>query len=175
MKGTFTAHARDYALGITDNGKEQAAVLFEITEGDEAGERLTWFGYFTEKTAARTIESLRHCGWQGNDLSTITADDLCNDVSIVVDEEEYNGELRTKIQWVNRLGSGLAVKTRMDPTAAASFAARMKGACMAIKPSAPQAATAPKPRPAPQKPAAQAKQNEYPYDDAAPGPEQDPF
>jgi len=170
MNGTFTAIARDYALGMTNGGDPQVAVLFEITEGEETGKVLTWHGFFTEKTTARTIESLRHCGWQGNDLDKISPDDLTAAVSIVVEEESYKGKVYDKIQYVNRLGAGLAVKTRMDPSAAASFAARMKGACMAVKPSTP---AAPKPRPvAPARAPQRDTREDYPENDTA---EPDPF
>jgi len=145
--GKYTARATDVALGMTETGKEQIAVSFEVVDGDQAGEEITWYGYFTEKTAERTIESLRHMGWQGNDLAAIAVDQLPNEVSIVVDADEYNGVTRMKVQWVNRAGAGLALRTRMAPDAASSFAARMKGLCMSVKADAPQV---PRPRnPAP--------------------------
>lgn len=165
--GRHAARAIDVGLATADTGSEQIAVLFEVTEGECQGEQITWYGYFTEKTTKRTIESLRHCGWQGNDLAALTAEDMPNEVTLVCEDDTYNGETRVKVKWVNRLGSGLAVKARMDSSAAASFAARMKGACMAIKPSAP--AAAPKPRPA-QQPTQQptrSAQADYPENDAS--------
>jgi hypothetical protein len=130
----FRAKAVDVGLGFTNNGNEQIGVVFEVVEGDCAGEEITWYGFFTEKTAQRTIESLRYCGWQGNDLASIDVEDIPKVVQIVVEEDEYEGKRRLRVQWVNRDGAGLAMKTRLAGSAAASFAARMKGLCMAVKP-----------------------------------------
>lgn len=141
--GKYVAKAQDVGLGMTDTGKEQIGILFEVVEGESAGEVVTWRGYFTEKTAQRTIESLRHCGWQGDDLSTLTVDDLPANVQIVVDEEEYDGSTYTRVKWVNRLGAGLAMKSAMDASSAKSFAARFRGLCAAT----PKQKPAPAPTP----------------------------
>ncbi len=65
--GKYRARPIAAALGLTSKGTDQIAVTFELL--DPAGERITWYGFFTEKTTDRTLESLRHCGWKGNDLS----------------------------------------------------------------------------------------------------------
>ena len=65
--GNYRGRPVRAALGTSSKGTEQIAVEFELIE--PAGERMTWYGFFTEATTDRTIESLRHCGWQGNDLS----------------------------------------------------------------------------------------------------------
>jgi hypothetical protein len=128
--GTYVARATEWDLGTTDNGKDYIGVLFRIEEGEAVGQTITWYGYFTEKTEQRTIESLRYCGWEGHNFADLNGLDK-NLVKIVVDEEEYEGRIRTKVQWINRLGS-MAIKNVMDDKARAAFAARMKGAAMAI-------------------------------------------
>jgi hypothetical protein len=130
--GTFQVRAVEAALGLAGNGTEQVAVLFEvIEEGEHKGKRITWYGYFTDAALARTIESLRHAGWQGadlGDLSTIGSAEC----SIVVDWESYEGSDHLRVKWVNAGGSGgLALKTRMDEAAKRAFAARMKGRVIA--------------------------------------------
>jgi hypothetical protein len=150
VPGKYKALATDVGLGLTEGGNEQIAVLFELTEGEFTGETITWFGYFTEKTTARTIESLRHCGWQGNDLDIITASDLPKEVQLVIEEEvDQKGDARMRVRWVNRLGNSIALKHRLEGSQAKSFAARMKGACMAIPADGnggvPRPAAAPKP------------------------------
>ena len=130
--GTYIARAEELDFGITDNNKDYVAVQFKIEEGESIGQRITWFGYFSEKTHERTIQALRYCGWEGHDFTRITNDDIRkNLVQLVIDEEEYEGKLRTKVQWVNRLG-GMAVKNRMSDEQRAAFAKRMKGAALSV-------------------------------------------
>lgn len=131
MRGTFKARGIEGALGYTSGGNEQVAVRLRIVEGDEAGHEITWHGYFTEKTTERTLESLRHLGWKGDDLFDLSGIDA-NDVSIVVEEEEYDGKLQSKVRWINAAG-GLAMKERMSEGDAKRFAQRMKGAAVASR------------------------------------------
>lgn len=125
-RGTYKARAYDAALGVSSKGTEQIAVAFRVTEGDYAGQSITYYGFFSEKTVDRTLESLRHMGWTGDDLTSLDGIDA-NEVEIVVDhEEDQQGEMRARVRWVNKPGSGLAMKERMSPQAAKAFAAKMK-------------------------------------------------
>jgi hypothetical protein len=130
--GTHRAHAIDCALGMTKTGKEQVGVCFEV---EESGERITWFGYFTDGTFDRTIESLRYIGWNGTDLMELRQGlpAGCDKVvEIVVDDEtDQNGEPRRKVRWVNG-GGGVAVREVLDEAQARSFAARMKSRVAAL-------------------------------------------
>lgn len=124
--GTFTVKGVRGALGYTNTGKEQVGVeLCVVDDGEFFGERITWYGYFTEKTFDRTIESLRILGWDGDDLSDLTGLDR-NEAQAVIEEDEYDGKLRLKVQWINAKG-GLAIQKPMGDSEAASFAQRMKG------------------------------------------------
>lgn len=114
------------ALGRTGGGKPQVAVELELLSGPDAGHCITWYGYFTDDTTQRTIESLRHLGWKGNNLSVLDGIDQ-NVVSIEINHEEYNGEQQAKVRWINAPG-GLAMKEVMDPAEALQFARSMKGA-----------------------------------------------
>jgi hypothetical protein len=131
MQGTFKARAKEWALGLSSTSKEQVAVLFEITQGEHAGKAVTWFGYFTENTTERTLDSLRHCGWDGDNFVELKGLDA-NEVEIVVEEEEYEGKRRTKVQWVNR-PSRLAMREPMNGQAQAAFAAKMRGKALQHK------------------------------------------
>lgn len=143
------------ALGFTSGGKEQIAVQFEFL--DPAGEKLTWYGYFTDAAFDRTIESLRACGWTGSSLDEFSADHLpagfANQVELVVQHEEYQGKTQVRIAFVNSIGSGVALKSAMDAAQARAFAAKMKGRIAALSGGIPPAKVAPKavprPRPAP--------------------------
>jgi hypothetical protein len=144
-------------LGFAKNGTEQLGVDFVITEGPSEGQHITWWGFFTDKTADRTIESLRIMGWQGDDLCDLTGIDQ-NPVDLVIEAEEYEdkrtGEIRSigKVRWVNRAG-GLSLKDAMSPAQAREFAARMRGKVVSLgAPKRPMASapanTRPTPRPA---------------------------
>jgi hypothetical protein len=125
--GNHVAAARSWQFGKTAKGGEQIAVLFEILEGPDAGNSVTWFGYFTEKTVDRTIEALRYCGMEGDDLSAIR--ELPNKVQIVVEHETYEGKTRAKVAWVNQLGGGaIKLNNPMDDRELKSFSARMRSA-----------------------------------------------
>lgn len=129
MNGTVKARAKEWALGLSSTGKEQIAVMFELTSGEHAGQSITWFGYFTENTVDRTLDSLRHCGWQGDNLAELDSLDA-NEVELVLGEEEYDGKVRTKVQWVNR-PARLALKEQMSAAQAAAFAQKMRGRAVA--------------------------------------------
>jgi hypothetical protein len=133
MAGTnrryYRARAIEAGLGESSTGKEQVAVSFEILTEGVPEKFLTWFGYFTDATANRTIESLRHCGWKGDDLTDISG--LDQEVDLVVEEEEYEGKQHTKVQWVNRPG-GLTIKTPLSPDKAKAFSASMRDRIRAL-------------------------------------------
>jgi hypothetical protein len=156
--GTYRARAVFGQLGETSTGKEQVAVEFELLDL-EGQPRITWFGYFTEKTEQRTIEALRRCGWMGLDLTDLRGLDS-NEVSIVVEAEEYNGTWTPRVKWVNAPG-GMALKAPLMGAKASAFAARMKAKIAAFDQS-----QAFKPRPGPPTaapaPRAQAKPNGRP-------------
>lgn len=128
--GTYRVRGVDGALGMTGTGKEQVGVELEILEGDAKGQRITWRGYFTDGTFDRTIESLRHLGWQGNDLADLRGINA-NEAVAVIEHEQYEGKLRARVQWINAPG-GIALKERLDASQTAAFAARMKGRILAL-------------------------------------------
>jgi hypothetical protein len=129
---TYIARADSGDLCYTENEnpKPYVIVQFIIEEGERAGTTLPWYGYFTEKTEANTMKSLRVCGWSGNDLSDLSgiSDNL---VQIVVADEEYNGQIREKVRWVNKFGS-MAVKGKMTDEQKKQFAQRMRGLAMSL-------------------------------------------
>lgn len=163
-EGRYKARGVEGALGMTGTGREQVAVLVEVTQGEHAGEQLTWYGYFTEKTVDRTFESLRLLGWEGDDLTDLRGINA-NEVSIEVEhEEDSEGRKRARVKWING-GGGLVMKERLAEGAARAFAARMKGAAIASRQ---KSGGAPKPSNG-QRPAQAARAASYeeapPFDD----------
>lgn len=129
--GRYVGIARDANLGFTDRGKEQVAVEFEILEGPHTGERRTWYGYFTEATQQRTLEALRFCGWDNDDIFELLPSVTRNKVQLTIEHDEYQDKVRDKIAWVNRLG-GLAIKNPMSDQQKRQFSARMKMAAKGV-------------------------------------------
>jgi hypothetical protein len=134
MAGTWVAKAIDAQLGFAQTGTEQVAVLFEIREGEQKGQRMTWFGFFTERAAERTLESLRNAGWQSDDLSDLSTVGS-RDCQIVVEEEtDQNGQPRDRVRWVNSLGPGrVQLKQEMSADQKRAFAARMRGLAVSTR------------------------------------------
>lgn len=138
--GTYMARATGAELGYTSGGKEQLAIAFSLV--DQPGQRITWYGGFSteingnakKSPCERTFETLRTCGWQGDDLSDLSGIEE-NEVEIVIDiEADQNGVGRNRVKWVNAPGGGgPAMKNVMPPDQKKAFAAKMKGAALASK------------------------------------------
>lgn len=140
-KATYPATAFAVSFGEAESGNNQIAVSFEIVDERFHGETITWTGTFTERATVRTIESLRHMGWAGDDLSEFEAMDetavraaLPNAISLVCEPEEYDGQWRLKAQWVNRPGAGrFAFKKPVAGNDLKAFAAQMRATVRGVR------------------------------------------
>jgi hypothetical protein len=144
----YRARAREWTLGESSKGTPQVVVAFNILDEGAAEKALTWYGYFTDATADRTLESLKHMGFEGDDITIL--DGLGrNEVSLVVEDEEYEGQTHARVRWVNKAG-GLAVKQPLQADKLRAFAAEMKAKLRAggVKP-APKPASDKRPEPPP--------------------------
>ena len=108
--GRHQARVIDYGLTETKAGDPQVRVKFKLV-GD--GSEITWFGSLKEGKASEiTIDSLLVCGLHGTDLLILeggSGSGALNEekiVSIVVEDEEYNGKTTTKVKWINSLDGG---------------------------------------------------------------------
>lgn len=138
--GRYRARATGAEMGFTNAGKEQIAISFDLL--DKPGQRVTWYGMFTTEITGnarvsqcdRTMESLRHCGWNTDDLSDL-AGITDNEVDLTIDTEtDLQGQPRSRVKWVNAAGSGgPALKNVMPDVAKRSFAAKMKAAALASR------------------------------------------
>lgn len=153
--GSYKARATQVLLTkSSQKGTPLIQVNFQIQdEGEHHGETIRWDGYLTEKTAERTIESLGHCGWTGDDISVFTKEGVLqgcdlNDVTLVVEleayegnDEKYKGKQFPRVQWVNKTGGrGLNVENAMPVAEALAFAEKMKGLVHKVKAKAPASA-----------------------------------
>jgi hypothetical protein len=148
---TYRAKGCDWQLNTAGTGNERISVLFEITQGPCEGQKRRWDGYFTEKAVERTFDSLRHCGWTGDNLGTLDGLDA-NEVEIVCSIEEYadreTGEarVREKVEWVNR-PARINTRNQLSGGELEAFAARMRGPAVAHKQKYGATPNAPTPRP----------------------------
>lgn len=150
--GTYNAIAKSAQLSEAKTGTEQVAVLFEIVDAEFAGQTITWFGFLTENAMRRTLESLRHAGWTGDDITELSS--LSGDtpnVQLVVEHEEWNGQTRAKVKWVNSGNGGLNT-TPLAANKAEALKRKVKAAALAMareQGGAKAAAPAPARRPQP--------------------------
>lgn len=135
-KATYRVRAIACSFGVSeDKGTTQIAVECQVAEGEFTGETIAWVGHFTEKTVARTFESLFNFGWAGDDLSELGELDearatemLPSEVDIVCEPEEYQSEWKLRVRWVNKPGAGkFEFKAPLTGSALKAFAAQMKG------------------------------------------------
>jgi hypothetical protein len=140
--GTYRSKPVEVMMGKSkDKGTPFVGVMFEVVGGDFNGQKLKWEGYLTEKTAERTLESLQHCGWTGDDLSVFAKPEgaklLTNEVDLVVEMEpgiKDDGKEYPKVQWVNRAGSGPKFTgAALDAGEAAAFGQKFRGLALALK------------------------------------------
>jgi hypothetical protein len=155
--GTYKARGIAAQLGFTEGGKEQVAVQLEILDENYHGETISWYGYFTEKTADRTLESLRLLGWASDDLFDLSGIGS-TEIRAILEEEDYNGKMILKVKWINGPG-GLALKAPMSDAQARDFSQRMKGLVLSNKQ---RAGSAPKTAPKTQQRTAPPRRDDVP-------------
>jgi hypothetical protein len=147
--GRHSVKVAAHMLGRSGTGTHHVAVLFE----DEAGDRITWYGYLSDKAIERTVASLQVLGWDpaehGGRIDSLNGTDLLvdADAEIVVENEEYEGKVRPKVKWVNAPGGGMG--EAMDAVDADVFAASLRAKVLSAAKPTPNGAPGPAKRPEP--------------------------
>lgn len=121
----------------SNKGTPQVVVCFEVLRGPQAGQRMSWIGYFTEKSEERTLKALRLCGFTGDDLDAFAGQVPNNEVQIDVQEETDNqGRIRTKIAWINdpSFGSGMKMENALSGADLRKFGAQFKSKLKSLPP-----------------------------------------
>lgn len=92
-------------LGETKDGQ----LFIEITFGNPDGDTISTQKYTSDKAWEYTERDLKTCGWdaeangfQFEQFNSEPSPILGNEVSITVEEEEYNGKTRTRVKSINR-------------------------------------------------------------------------
>ena len=107
-------------------GTKQVLVQFELLEGQHAGRRVPWFGYFSEKAWENTVKGLRACGFKGEDLAALPSQQLDQEVSLVVGINEWEGKKNNRVEWVNAASGGIKLAAPMNGNDLRQFSAFMK-------------------------------------------------
>ena len=141
----YTMKAVAGGLGKTQGGNPQLGVELQVVEENCRGERITWYGYFSDKAKEFTFRTLRTLGWEGDDLSNLAGIEK-NEVRVLVADEEYEGKVSLKVKGVYPLG-GAGLANPMTEAEAKAFAATMKGDVIAFRNAAGSKTESSKPRP----------------------------
>jgi hypothetical protein len=131
-RGRAVAGSEQY--GTTNNGTDQIAIDLDL----DGGHRVSTFLYFSDKAAKYSIQRLRSLGWQGSDLSNLVGIDA-NDVDVEIKYEEYQGELKMKVNIV--AGGTVTLDKPLDDKGKKAFAARFKALASESAPKVPNGTT----------------------------------
>lgn len=123
MKGTYVGRACAWELTSSKNTKtEEMLVKFSL----EDGSYVYWDGWLTGRAWQRTVEALKACGWDGVSIEEMEGMGT-KEVELVLEEEEYEGTVRTKVKWVNAIGGGqMRVARPMEGDERRRFLAKMQ-------------------------------------------------
>ena len=113
-------------FGTASTGTKQCLVMFTV-EYDDGSVVLPWFGFFGSESWERTVQSLRYCGFRGDDISTINSQKLDEPVTVKVEHEERNdGRVYARVAFVNRPGARIKFNSPMGANELRHFAAQLK-------------------------------------------------
>lgn len=115
------------------------------------GTVIPWFGFFSTKAWQRTVQSLRYCGFKGDDLEKLNDQELDELVEIDVSHEESSknpGRFYPRVNWVNKIGAGaIKLNNPLGEGELRMFSAKMKNYTRQV-PEVASAEEAPAPAPA---------------------------
>lgn len=128
-EGYYKAVAQAAELGESKTGTPQVAVVFKVTEpGEHDGKEMWWYGYFKSDASKRiAINGLRAAGWTGDNLEDVEEQLNNSDHECVlkVVHEEYEGEIRARVAFVNEAGRRGGSATPLDDQGKKRLAAEM--------------------------------------------------
>jgi hypothetical protein len=121
-EGKYLAQVVGHVQGYSSSGKEQIELEWTVVDGPHEGERIrSWHYFSSEKAAEFSFKALEAAGWDGDDVTELKG--LGTAVAeIVVGSEEYNGQSKLKVKWVNK---PRGQRAQQEP-AGDGFAARLK-------------------------------------------------
>lgn len=111
--GRYDGKISDYGISKTSKGKKQAFIVFDIN-----GKSLTWYGGLDPVPSEPgkraqlefTIKTLLDCGFSNDSVESMAAGKDSNalplgkEMTLTIEDNLYNGETSSRIQWVNEKG-----------------------------------------------------------------------
>lgn len=131
--GEYRARAVKAQLGKAKSGNEQIGVEFDLL--DFNGQRIGWYGSFSDAAFDITMRGLTAAGFRGSDVSDTAWLEKAPEVILVVEHETWEEKVRAKVKFINSLG-GVNMKNALVGSDAKTFAQRMKGRVLAFQSSA---------------------------------------
>lgn len=118
------AVADSHEWGYANTGTEQVGMRVVMIGGDFDGQQVTWYGYFTEATEQRTLESLRIAGWDETDIINLPGLGTTEFELQLEEETDDQGATYLRPTFINKIG--VAMRNKMDDGQKQAFAARMR-------------------------------------------------
>jgi len=116
----------------TQRSPFSAAVGFEVINGPESGQKITAFLYFGDASFQRSLESLRACGFTGDDIDKFADQTPDIECQIVVEHETYEGKVRPKVKWINKAGGVFTFEKPLPQSDLLRFSAQFKTALKSV-------------------------------------------
>lgn len=100
--GSYTAKVVESGLSTSKNGTDQVNVRFQTEHGSVSG-----FFFLTDKAIEWTMKKLVAMGFTGDSLADLNNGAIDgNECTITVKHEEYNNEVKAKVDGVFKVGGG---------------------------------------------------------------------
>lgn len=125
-RGRAIAGSEQY--GQTSKDNDQIVLDLQLLE---LGETVSTFLVFSEKAAPWSMKRLRACGWTGDNLADLTGIDS-QEVDVQVRYEEYNGDMKMKVEIV--VGGTVTLENQFDDKSKKAFAAKFRDLAKATAP-----------------------------------------
>lgn len=130
--GSHIGAVEDYGISESSKKQPQAFIKFKISKGEGNGfATLTWFGGLSETVpqgkenspAHYTVKTLLDCGFSGQEVEDlaqgVTSGVISHgkEMALEIEDNEYEGVIRSRIKWVNPIGAGGPKKMKKEELA----------------------------------------------------------
>lgn len=122
-------------FGNSSGGKDCLEVQLKVVEGQHEGSRVrAWLYFSTDESARRSMESMRYlgCTFPGDDPTNL-AGLGDSEAEMVFEHEEYKGEVKGKVKWINSGGATMDPEQRMNEGQKQAFKSRMQALLLKTK------------------------------------------